>query len=164
LVGWHAQEHRNREGQEVQPDAATKHIFKAAVQEAQVNSLRADVLQPAVVDGWSWSPPTLEALKRVSRFKHQSTGRGCARLGQLRRVCAAEKDRRKLGVSLHVRDSHGERLSGDRTTPARSRQRTAKQYWSVIVYDVLTCALVRESRRSPGFVQPGNEAERRRLG
>jgi len=57
---------------------------------------------------------------------------------------------KKTGKSLvylfTFRDSHGDRLSGERNytlhVPANV---PAKQYWSVIVYDVRSSALVRES-------------------
>jgi len=135
-------------GKKFQPDAATQHIFKAAVQEAQAQFVEGltSYSQPWWTDR-SWSPPDARGVKTGFTFQTPEAldvdARGWANFAAF---ALPKKTGESLVYLFTFRDSHGERLSGDRTyTLCVPANVPAKQYWSVIVYDVLTCALVRES-------------------
>lgn len=131
-----------------QPDSATQHIFRAAGQEAQAQFV--DWLTSYSQPWWPdriWSPADARGIK--TGFTYQTPDaldvdlRGYANF-------AAFAMPKRTGESLvylfTFRDSHGNRLSGERNYTLRVPANVpAKQYWSVIVYDLLTCALIRES-------------------
>jgi hypothetical protein len=135
-------------GKKFEPDAATRRLFSAAGQEGQAQMVEwlTSYSQPWWTDR-KWSPADSRGIKTGFTFQTPEAldvdARGFANF-------AAFAMPKKTGESLvylfTFRGSRGERLSGDRNYTLRVPANVpAKQYWSVIVYDVLTCALVRES-------------------
>jgi hypothetical protein len=135
-------------GKKFEPDAATRRLFSAAGQEGQAQMVEwlTSYSQPWWTDR-KWSPADSRGIKTGFTFQTPEAldvdARGFANF-------AAFAMPKKTGESLvylfTFRGSRGERLSGDRNYALRVPANVpAKQYWSVIVYDVLTCALVRES-------------------
>jgi hypothetical protein len=135
-------------GKQFQPDAATQHIFREAGQEAQAQFVES--LTSYSHPWWpdrTWSPPDPTGVK--TGFTYQTPealdvdARGFANFAAF---AMPKKTGKSLVYLFTFRDSHGDRLSGERNytlhVPANV---PAKQYWSVIVYDVRSSALVRES-------------------
>lgn len=135
-------------GKEFRPDAAMQRILKAGAHEAQAQLIEAltSYSQPWWPDR-TWSPPDVRGVK--TGFTYQTAdaldvdARGFANF-------AAFAMPKKTGESLvylfTFRDGRGERLSGERTYKVRVPSNVpAKQYWSMIVYDVHSSAFVRET-------------------
>ena len=135
-------------GKDFKPDAAMQNILRAAVQEAQTQFVQGLTSYSHL--WWpdrNWSPPDPRGLK--TGFTYQTAdaldvdSRGWANF-------AAFAMPKKTGESLvylfTFRDSRGERLSGERSYTVRVPANVpAKQYWSMIVYDVDTAAFIREA-------------------
>jgi hypothetical protein len=135
-------------GKKFGPDAATQHIFKTAVQEAQAQFVEGltSYSQPWWTDR-NWSPPDARGVKTGFTFQTPHAldvdARGWANFAAF---ALPKKTGESLVYLFTFRDGSGERLGGERNYTLRVPANVpAKQYWSVIVYDVLTCALVRES-------------------
>ncbi len=135
-------------GKDFKPDAAMQNLLRAAVQEAQTQFVQGLTSYSHL--WWpdrNWSPPDPRGLK--TGFTYQTAdaldvdSRGWANF-------AAFAMPKKTGESLvylfTFRDSRGERLSGERSYTVRVPANVpAKQYWSMIVYDVDTAAFIREA-------------------
>jgi hypothetical protein len=138
-------------GKGFKPDAATRSILRSAAQEAQAQfiELLTSYSQPWWPDR-SWSPPDPRGRGGVKTgFTFQTAdaldvdARGFANY-------AAFAMPKRTGESLvylfTFRDSRGERLSGEHTYTVHIPANVpAKQYWSMIVYDVHTAAFIREA-------------------
>ena len=91
-------------GKAFKPDAVTQTILRAAAQEAKALFIEGltSYSQPWWPDR-KWSPPDPKGIKSGFTFQTaEMFGRGRSRLGELRRFWPAEKDGRKLGVSLRI--------------------------------------------------------------
>jgi hypothetical protein len=135
-------------GKDFKPDAATQSILKSAAQEAQAKfiELLTSYSQPWWPDR-SWSPPDPTGVK--TGFTYQTAdaldvdARGFANFAAF---AMPKKTGKSLVYLFTFRDSRGERLSGERTYRVHIPANVpAKQYWSMIVYDVDTAAFIREA-------------------
>jgi hypothetical protein len=135
-------------GKEFKPDAATQQIQKAGVQEAQAQFVvgLTSYSQPWWPDR-GWSPPDPRGVK--TGFTYQTADaldvdpRGWANFAAF---AMPKKTGQSLVYLFTFRDGSGERLSGERAYTLRVPANVpAKQYWSMIVYDVPTAAFIREA-------------------
>jgi hypothetical protein len=135
-------------GKPFAPDAAMQDVLRAAAQEARAQFV--DLLTSFSQPWWPdrrWSPPDSRGMKTgftyVTADALDVDARSFANF-------AAFAMPKHTGTSLvylfTFLDRSGERLSGERnykvTVPADV---PANQYWSMIVYDVLTAAFIREA-------------------
>lgn len=135
-------------GKDFKPDAAKQSILKSAVQEAQAQfiELLTSYSQPWWPDR-SWSSPDPRGVKTGFTFQKADAldvdVRGFANYAAF----ALPKKTGEILVYLFTfRDSRGDWLSGERTYTLRVPANVpAKQYWSMIVYDVHTAAFIREA-------------------
>jgi len=135
-------------GKEFKPDAATQRILKAAAQEAQAKFIEelTSYSQPWWPDR-RWSPPDTKGVK--TGFTYQTAdaldvdSRGWANFAAF---ALPKKTGKSLVYLFTFHDGRGERLSGEHTYAVRiPADVPAKQYWSMIVYDVQTAAVIREA-------------------
>jgi hypothetical protein len=130
------------------PDPATQIVLRAAAQEAHAQFV--DGLTSYSQPWWpdkQWSPPDVRGMKTSFTFLTADAldvdARGWANFAAF----ALPKTTGESLVYLFTfRDEHGEWLSGERNYRVRIPANVpAKQYWSMIVYDVLTAGLIREA-------------------
>jgi hypothetical protein len=135
-------------GKEFKPDAAIQQVLKAGAQEAQAQFVVAltSYSQPWWPD-LGWSPPDPRGVKTGFTFQTADAldvdARGWANFAAF---ALPKKTGQSLVYLFTFRDGRSERLSGERAytlhVPANV---PAKQYWSMIVYDVLTAAFIRNA-------------------
>jgi hypothetical protein len=135
-------------GKEFKTDTATQGVLKAGVQEAQAQFVEGltSYSQPWWPDR-NWSPADSRGVKTGFTFQTADAldvdARGWANFAAF---ALPKKTGESLMYLFTFRDSRGQRLSGERHYTLRVPANVpAKQYWSVIVYDVLTAAFIRES-------------------
>lgn len=135
-------------GNEFKPDAEMQRILKAGVQEARAQFVEGltSYSQPWWPDR-NWSPPDPRGIKTGFTFQTADAldvdARGWANFAAF---ALPKKTGKSLVYLFTFRDSRGERLSGERAYRLRVPANVpAKQYWSLIVYDVHTAAFVREA-------------------
>ena len=135
-------------GKEFKPDAAMQRILKAGAQEAQAKFIEelTSYSQPWWPDR-RWSPPDTKGVK--TGFTYQTAdaldvdSRGWANFAAF---ALPKKTGKSLVYLFTFRDGRSERLSGEHTYTVRIPANVpAKQYWSMIVYDVHTAAVIREA-------------------
>jgi len=135
-------------GKPFQPDATLQDVLRAAAQEAQAQFVES--LTSYQAPWWPdrrWSPPDSKGMKTgftyVTADALDVDARGFANF-------AAFAMPKHTGTSLVYLftfvDRSGERLSGEQNYTVRVPANVpAQQYWSMIVYDVLTAAFIREA-------------------
>lgn len=135
-------------GKAFDPDAAMQGMLKSAAQEAHADFVES--LTSYSHPWWqdrSWSPPDPTGLKTAFTYLTGDSldldARGFANFAAF---AMPKKTGKSLVYLFTFRDGRGERLSGERSYTLRVPANVpAKQYWSMIVYDVETAAFVREA-------------------
>lgn len=130
------------------PNAAMQGVLRAAAQEAHAQFVEGltSYSQPWWPDR-HWSPPDSRGIETSFTFLTADVldvdARGWANFAAF---ALPKKTGESLVYLFTFRDGGGERLSGERTYTVRIPANVpAKQYWSMIVYDVLTAGLMREA-------------------
>lgn len=135
-------------GKPYEPDATMQDILRIAAQEVQ--ALFVEWLTSYSHPWWPdrrWSPPDPTGVKTA--FTYQTAdeldvdARGFANFAAF---AMPKKTGKSLVYLFTFCDGIGEWLSGERKYTVRIPSNVpAKQYWSMIVYDVLTAAFIREA-------------------
>jgi hypothetical protein len=135
-------------GKPFEPDAAMQDILRVAAQEARAQFVEGltSYSQPWWPDR-RWSPPDARGIETAFTFLTADAldvdARGWANFAAF---ALPKKTGESLVYLFTFRDRSGERLSGEWNYTVRIPPKVpAKQYWSMIVYDVLTAALMREA-------------------
>ncbi len=135
-------------GKEFNPNSETQSILKSAALEAHADFVES--LTSYSHPWWPdrrWSPPDPTGVKTgftyLTEDKLDLDARGFANFAAF---AMPKKTGKSLVYLFTFRDGRGERLSGERSYTLRVPAKVpAKQYWSMIVYDVETAAFVREA-------------------